>query len=386
MQEISLKIGPTTIDQPITPIWGIISTPTATSNVIEISDKITDKKLWAHVSPRDGTSSWINLILPSCPAKTSWDFTGDLSQNQVNLPSAVTLKQVDDKTIAIHLFGQQISQLHYNKFELANRPCLYPMISPSGIGITRNYPMGIGEKEREDHPHHTGIWTAWGRVGWTDNWAFGPRCGRQIVQDVKIATNPIFGNIILTLSWINTRGKPQLAETREITIYAIDNPYIIDFTIRLRALGRVTLGDTKEGGFLSLRVATPMDVPRGGKIENSRGQMSTDDTTESNVWGQRAEWCDYSGTVEGKAIGVAIFDHTNNYNFPTYWHVRNYGLMSANPLGLSYFLGRGHNGSLDLKKQQEIVFRYRLIVHDGDAKVGQIEQQYAVYNTFEPNK
>jgi hypothetical protein len=32
-------------------------------------------------------------------------------------------------------------------------------------------------------------------------------------------------------------------------------------------------------------------------------------------------------------IGVAIFDHPKNHAHPTWWHVRDYGLFAANPVG-----------------------------------------------------
>jgi hypothetical protein len=77
----------------------------------------------------------------------------------------------------------------------------------------------------------------------------------------------------------------------------------------------VVFGDTKEGGLLSLRVAGTMQVTVAGKMENSFGGIN-----ESEIWGKRAHWCDYSGPVENRWVGVALFDHPKNLRHPTYWH------------------------------------------------------------------
>ena len=83
--------------------------------------------------------------------------------------------------------------------------------------------------------------------------------------------------------------------------------------------------DTKEGGLVSVRVASSMDVRNGGAIRNGYGG-----TNEEETWGKHAPWCDYSGMVDGKHVGVAIMDHETNPRYPTQWHVRDYGLMTAN--------------------------------------------------------
>ena len=58
-----------------------------------------------------------------------------------------------------------------------------------------------------------------------------------------------------------------------------------------------------------------MEVRNGGKIENSYGGIS-----ESETWGKRAQWCDYSGPIEGRIVGVSVFDHPESFRYPTYWH------------------------------------------------------------------
>ena len=51
-------------------------------------------------------------------------------------------------------------------------PYLYPVHSPSGANIVRNWPMKPDVPgEEKDHPHHRGIWLAHGSVNGHD---FGP--------------------------------------------------------------------------------------------------------------------------------------------------------------------------------------------------------------------
>ena len=99
------------------------------------------------------------------------------------------------------------------------------------------------------------------------------------------------------------------------------------------------------------------------------------------VWGKRAEWCDYSGPVEGKTAGVAFLENPASFGHPTYWHARDYGLMSANPFGLSEFLGEGHCGDYVLPAGETIVFSYRVYIHEGDAGTGQVDPMYRAYTS-----
>ncbi|NLC56101.1 MAG: hypothetical protein GX774_04615, partial [Armatimonadetes bacterium] len=91
----------------------------------------------------------------------------------------------------------------------------------------------------------------------------------------------------------------------------------------------------------------------------------------------RAAWCDYSGPVEGKWVGIAVFDHPGNLRYPTYWHVRDYGLMTANMFGLSAFYNDPERrGDYVLPAGQSLRFRYRIYVHPGDARQGAVAAKY----------
>ena len=116
------------------------------------------------------------------------------------------------------------------------------------------------------------------------------------------------------------------------------------------------------------------DRPEGtGKIETADGSVG-----EAEAWGRRAAWCDYSGPVGEDIVGIAILDHPTNPRFPTHWHVRDYGLMTVNPFGLHDFTGdtNAHLGDLIVPPYESRVFRYRILIHRGDATEGAVRERY----------
>jgi hypothetical protein len=169
-------------------------------------------------------------------------------------------------------------------------------------------------------------------------------------------------------------------DKRELRIYCSGNSSerSFDFEITLQAPEHpVTFGDTKEGS-LAMRLAETMRFKGKvgqGHIINSAGER--DDAT----WGKRANWCDYYGPVNGKTVGVAIFDHPKNPRHPTWWHVRDYGLFAANPFGRHDFekLEDKEAGNLTIPARGHITFRYRFILHEGDEQQAHIAEKYDRY-------
>jgi hypothetical protein len=150
----------------------------------------------------------------------------------------------------------------------------------------------------------------------------------------------------------------------------------IDFRITITAQDeKIVFGDTKEGS-LGMRVggAMAVDDKAGGKIVNSDGLQ------DAEAWGKRAAWVDYSGPIDGQQVGIAILNHPASFRYPTYWHVRTYGLFAANPFGLHDFLNRPDaDGSLSLARGESFSLYYRIIVHVGDAEAAGIAAAFDRY-------
>lgn len=255
------------------------------------------------------------------------------------------------------------------------RPYLYPVIGPGGVQVTRNWPMRTVKGEHQDHPHHKSIWVAHGDCNGVDNWSEEPNHGWQRHQGFEaLNSGPVFGRIRAMNHWRHPNERKQFEEVREFRFYALPGGvrlFDMDVTFRMTQ-GGVIFGDTKEGGLISVRVASSMDVHNGGRIENAFGGIN-----EGETWGKPAPWCDYSGRVNGRHVGISVFDHPSNPRFPTAWHVRDYGLMTANCFAWSYYNPEAKlRGDMAFKKGMETTWRYRLYIHKGNAQQGKVSNRY----------
>ncbi len=99
---------------------------------------------------------------------------------------------------------------------------------------------------------------------------------------------------------------------------------------------------------------------------------------EKATWGQRADWCDESGHIDGKPFGVAVFDYPANPRHPAYWHVRAYGLLAANIFGLHDYDKKNPKGTGDLtiEKGKTVTFRHRAVIHAGMAADAKLDEKY----------
>ncbi len=358
------------------PVRGILPTKDDFPPVCILRDAESNKIFLAQTSRRGPKELEVSFIVDHLPPKAEMEalLTDEVPSDLSSVRQGVTLSDPSDKKINIQIGGHPFTAYWFGGF---SKPFLYPLNSPFGASVTRSLNEDKKPGETTDHVHHRSVWSAYGEVNGHDYWGEGKGHGLQVAKSVEVVEKgPVCGTIESQISWETQKGEADLAETRRISVYGgLADVRIVDFNIVLTPATKVVkFGDTKEGGILALRVATTMDVPKGGRIQNAVGGLGEEET-----WGKQAVWCDYSGKVEGQQVGVAILDHPDNPTFPMYWHVRNYGLMAANPWGLSEFKGKKFNGSFTLDKGQTLDFKFRLVVHKGDALSGTVANHYLNY-------
>lgn len=315
-----------------------------------------------------GTLSW---IIEDLKAGQEREYL--LSHDEGREFPPVELKKMEE-IVEVKIGGTFFTTYHFGKGVVY--PFLNPVIGPKGKSLLREL-FDKPQPPDHDHIHHRGILVAHGDVNGVDNWSEEEGHGFIRHNSFKeIISGPVYGKIMGENSWVSKEERKVLTEVREMRFYNISEIKIIDFEITFQATeGEVVFGDTKEGGILSVRVATPMRGDRQGKIENAYGAIG-----EQESWGKRAPWCDYSGPCEGEMAGLAVFDHPGNLRYPGYWHVRDYGLMTANPFALSYYYNdKSRDGSHTLERNRELRFSYRVYIHRQDAKEGKVAEAFHNY-------
>lgn len=289
--------------------------------------------------------------------------------------------------IAVEIDGKPFTVFYIGGKDL-DRPYLHPVRSASGTIVNRSFPAGLLPGETTDHPHHAGVFYGHGDVNGYNYWAVqnvpttpstaDATMGRIVLKQApSVKGGKASGTIDAVFTWLKPDGTPLLTETRTMTFHSHPELRIIDFDFDFAAIDDVVFRDTKEGTF-AMRMATPIEErapAKTGRLVNAQGAER-----EANVWGQRSEWVDYSGVLDGERVGVVMMDPPRNPRHPTYWHSRGYGLHSINPFGVHDFLNdKTQDGSLKLPRGERVRFHYRVIVHPGVslARIGELFAQYA---------
>lgn len=280
----------------------------------------------------------------------------------------------NDKGVEVTLDGQPFATYI---FDSGFKPIIWPVIGPTGKEMTRAWPMRNDDPtEKTDHVHQKSMWFDHGNVNGIDFWAeTAKQQGKQVHKELLKAEGGKIGTVVARTDWNGPDGKTLLSDVRTVRFAGDKNSRSIDFDVTVTAVAdEVTFGDTKEGSF-GMRIAESMRVDRkqGGKIITSEG------LEDDKAWGKPAKWVDYYGPVKGETLGIAILNHPSSLRYPSHWHVRTYGLFAANPWGLHDFTGGKESSDYKMKQGDKFTLRYRVILHKGTEKDGQIAEAFANY-------
>ncbi len=279
--------------------------------------------------------------------------------------------------IAIEIDGKPFGDLMFGSDVW--KPYLWPLRSASNKIVVRQFPMVKDVPgEPHDHNHQRGLWWAHGDLNGFDFWdtdplnKFNPKFGKITLNKIgSTKSGKESGSLNIVFDWKDPNGKVLLTENRTMTFHGGPKLRIVDVDLTLTPNEKLVFGDTKEGTF-GVRLAMPLQENKTGKMVNAEGAEG-----EKAVWGKQSPWVDYYGTLDGEQLGIAIFDHPQNPRHPVRWHSRAYGLFAANPFGLADFVNdKSKNGALTVDPPQTLRFRYRVVIHPGDAKSAGIERMY----------
>jgi len=260
-----------------------------------------------------------------------------------------------DRLVIAHS-GQPVAEFIFRDEKIL-RPFFANVRAPGGTKATRNHPPLAGVDADDHGSMHPGIWLAFGDISGQDFWRNKGR-----IEHLRFTEPPVVRDgrlVFATECRLRTaKGQTLCALTNRFTLTAQTNAWLIVWEATFRSNdGDFTFGDQEEMGF-GARVATAITEKNGGVITSSAGLKSAKST-----WGQPADWCDYSGTVDGKRIGITLLADPKNFR-PSWWHNRDYGVFVANPFGRAA-MKQGDKSTVTVKRGENFRLRFGAAVHSG---------------------
>ncbi len=286
-----------------------------------------------------------------------------------------------------------------------SKPFLYPVLAPGGVPVTRAWPIekGLPGEVKTDHIHQKSVWFCHGDVipegielktkssnkndKGVDFWSEAmtkdgkPQHGQiKVVKVGEPKTGKGEVSVETQNEWFTPDGVKMMDETRIVSFRETPEGRLFTFDITLKAsVCPITFGDTKEGSFgIRTNDALRPEDKDGAMVVTAEGKTVTPPAKDNlPIWGYPTPWIDYSGKVDGKAVGIAVFDHPNNPK--ANWHVRAYGLNAANPFGRNdsgFPSQKGKTDLLKIEKGGEMKLKYAVYAHTGDVKTGKVAEAF----------
>lgn len=237
------------------------------------------------------------------------------------------------------------------------RPYFTHVRAPGGIQVTRNHPPVKGKDPTDHAAYHPGIWMAFGDINGSDYWRNKARVRHKAFLE-KPRGGPGQGSFVVRNDFLASRYGKRLHgyEVCRYTFLVRPAGYLIVWDSTFTAARReLAFGDQEEMG-LGVRVATPITEKKGGVILDAQGRK-----TAREVWGNAADWCDYSGTIGDEHVGLTLMSDPKNFR-PSWWHARDYGLLVANPFGRRAFR-KGAPSKVVVKPGETFRLRYGVLLH-----------------------
>jgi len=250
------------------------------------------------------------------------------------------------------------------------RPYFRDVFAPGAIQVTRHHPPREGIDRMDHATMHPGLFLAFGDLGGADFWR-----NQASVEHMEFVEPPRSqtgrGGFVVRNRYV-AESRTVCEETCEYTFLIRPQGYVIlwDSTFQSRG-SSFSFGDQEEMG-LGVRVATPIAVTgqTGGRIFDAEQRRG-----EKEIRGRTAAWCDYSGRVDERFVGIAIMPDPGNFR-SSWWHVRDYGLMVANPFARNT-LGKGEPSEVVVQPGERCRLRWAILLHRSPTEQGvDIQEAY----------
>ncbi len=280
-------------------------------------------------------------------------------------PSELSVRDTG-KSLVFRMGEQEIATYFYEHDKI-ERPFFANVHTKDGVKVTRNFPPIPGIDATDHDTMHPGISIAFGDLNGDDFW----RNKARVVHD-GFTSQPKVGPGRASFSelkkYIVTDGSVVCKESFECVFQLLPDGILILWDSTFSSDREFYFGDQEEMG-LAIRVATPITEINGGQITDSAGRNGA-----KNIWSQSSAWCDYSGRIGDKPIGMTILCHNENFR-ESWMHARDYGVVAANAFGRAA-MKKGPPDKTIVKPGQSLRLRYGIFVHSEKPDLDAIHKHY----------
>ena len=266
------------------------------------------------------------------------------------------LRIVDDtgRIAAVFTFGDP----------LVGRPAIRDLHTREGVMITRPCPIRPGVDPDDHATLHPGVMLCFSDLSGADPWRH-----KTAVRFVGFVDEPetIEGAVRFTFA-AEYLAEPADSPTATVVCHEESTVTIADRSVagmavrvvtwdaRLMAAEKpVTFADVEEMGF-GIRLVKELSPKWGGRYLAAHGGRD-----EKGIFGTQADWCDASGEVAGKRVGVTLVDRGDDAR-RAFLHARDYGWLLANAFGRQSYT-KGESGAVTIPAGGHLSLQYALVLH-----------------------
>ena len=326
-------------------------------------------------------TGWLTLMLRG----TEWAATGKVS---IPVPKVLDIEKHEkpivyswdetDTTFALMKGADIVWQYNFNTQK--GKPFFHPV----NIGAST-----ITSLSPDDHPWHLGIWHSWKFINGVNYWEYDREnnvkpwnfLGVTEIRNISFEKGDDFScKIILQIVYHEIGGSDLLAEDRIVTISPPDKNglFFIDYDFNLTGLtSEVELNRTplpgeengkNHGGYAGLSVRFNQDLWQPTYLNP--------DGSNDDKHGKSMPW-KYVGLkdLSGENLGVSIFDHPDNLNYPTPWFIvedeeQPFYYFSPAPI---------FNQPHLLKKGERLELKYKMKFYSDEVSKEMLDRDYKNY-------
>jgi hypothetical protein len=254
---------------------------------------------------------------------------------------------------------------------------IHPLYTPSRLVVSDDFPP--------DHAHQHGLFFAWVNTTFgghqVDFWNQREGTGKvEHATVLDMVSGPVFAQFRVQLLHQDLAGPTAvLDDVWTVRAYNLSDRFLVDFESRQSCAGPRPLEINKyHYGGMGLRGSrawfdpkargdSPPDPSRSGRSDF----LTSEEKGRADGNHTRPRWVDLSGLLEGRAGGVALLDHPDNFRFPQPVRLHpNKPYFCFAPMVLSSFT---------IEPGRPYVSRYRLDLHDGPPDAREIDRLWRDY-------